>query len=110
MNPMGEMQDRPFQLPFNASLKIRFPRFQCHLRRRLGPGNVHSAESWEEVLLPEIERQQEMGKEAAFRADATFARPDVYEALEARGVKYAIRMPANDGLERDIAELLPRPV
>jgi len=33
-----------------------------------------------------------------------------YEALEARGVKYAIRIPADDGLERDIGELLPRPV
>ena len=36
--------------------------------------------------------------------------PEIYEALEARGVKYAIRIPANDGLERDIAELLTRPV
>jgi hypothetical protein len=27
-----------------------------------------------------------------------------------RGVKYSIRIPANDSLERDIAELLPRPV
>ena len=65
---------------------------------------------WEEVLLPEIERQQQMGKEVAFRGDAAFARPEVYEALEERGVKYAIRIPANDSLERDIAELLPRPV
>src|SRR5260370_11986094 len=35
---------------------------------------------------------------------------DGYEALEKRGVKYAIRIPANDSLERDIAELLTRPV
>jgi len=62
------------------------------------------------VLLLEIERQQGMGKEVAFRGDAAFARPEVYEELEARGVKYAIRIPANDSLERDIAELLPRPV
>jgi len=80
------------------------------LAATLRPGNVHSAEGWEEVLLPEIERQQEMGKEVAFRADAAFAKPEIYEALEARGVKYAIRIPANDNLERDIAELLPRPV
>ena len=33
-----------------------------------------------------------------------------YEALEERDVKYAIRLPANDNLERDIAELLTRPV
>ena len=80
------------------------------LAAKLRPGNVHSAEGWEEVLLPEIERQQEMGKEVAFRADAAFAKPEIYEALEERGVKYAIRIPSNDNLERDIAELLPRPV
>jgi hypothetical protein len=33
------------------------------LGAKLRPGNVHSAEDWEEVLLPEIERQQELGKE-----------------------------------------------
>ena len=80
------------------------------LAPKLRPGNVHSAEGWEEVLLPEIERQQGMGKEVAFRADAAFATPEVYEALEERGVKYAIRIPANDALMRDIAELLTRPV
>jgi hypothetical protein len=80
------------------------------LAAELRPGNVHSAEGWEEVLLPEIERQQEMGKEVAFRAGAAFAKPEIYEAMEERGVKYAIRIPANDSLEQDIAELLPRPV
>ena len=79
------------------------------LAAKLRPGNVHSADGWEELLLPEIERQQQMGKEVAFRGDAAFARPEVYEALEERGMKYAIRIPANDSLERDIAELLPRP-
>jgi hypothetical protein len=38
-----------------------------------------------------------------FRADAVFATPAIDEALEARDVKYAIRIPANDSLERDIA-------
>jgi hypothetical protein len=71
---------------------------------------VHSAESWEELLLPEIERQQQLGKEVVFRADAAFAKPEIYEALEERGVKYAIRIPANDILVRDIGELLTRPV
>src|ERR1035438_2664076 len=42
------------------------------LGAKLRPGNVHSAEDWEEVLLPEIERQQELGKEVVFRADAAF--------------------------------------
>jgi hypothetical protein len=80
------------------------------LAAKLRPGNVHSADDWKELLLPEIERQQKLGKDAVFRADAAFAKPEIYEALEARGVKYAIRIPANDGLERDVAELLTRPV
>jgi Transposase DDE domain group 1 len=80
------------------------------LAAKLRPGNVHSAEGWEQLLLPEIERQQRMGKEVACRADAAFAKPEVYEALEERGVKYAIRIPANDNLQRDIEELLKRPV
>jgi len=80
------------------------------LAAKLRPGNVHSAEDWEEVLLPEIERQQKQGKEVVFRADAAFAKPELYEALEERGVKYAIRIPANESLERDVAELLTRPV
>jgi hypothetical protein len=46
----------------------------------------------------------------AFRADAAFAKPEIYEALEERGVKYAIRHPANDNRLRDIEELLTRPV
>jgi hypothetical protein len=80
------------------------------LAAKLRPGNVHSADDWEELLLPEIERQQKQGKEVVLRADAAFAKPEIYEALENRGVKYAIRIPSNDSLERDINELLARPV
>jgi len=80
------------------------------LAAKLRPGNVHSAEGWEELLLPEIEGQQKLGKEVVFRADAAFAKPEIYEALEERGVKYAIRIPANENLDRDVGELLPRPV
>ena len=78
------------------------------LAAKLRPGNVHSAKDWEELLLPEIERQQKLGKEVVFRADAAFAKPEIYEALEEREVKYAIRIPANDSLQRDIEELLTR--
>ena len=80
------------------------------LAAKLRPGNVHSADDWEELLLPEIERQQKLGKEVVIRADAAFAKPEVYEKAEERGAKYAIRIPANDSLQRDIAELLTRPV
>jgi hypothetical protein len=79
------------------------------LAAKLRPGNVHSADDWQGLLLPEIERQRKLGKEVVFRADAVFAKPDIYEALESRGVKYAIRIPANENLERDVAELLRRP-
>ena len=61
------------------------------------------------MLLPEIECQRQQGKEVVFRADAAFAKPELYEALEEGEVKYAIRLPANDILEHDIAELLTRP-
>ena len=89
---------------------LLFNREGDSLAAKLRPGNVHSADSWEELLLPEIERQQKLDKEGVFRADAAFAKPEIYEALEERGVKYALRIPANDSLERDIAELLTRPV
>jgi Transposase DDE domain group 1 len=45
-----------------------------------------------------------------FRGDAAFAKLEFYEALEERDVKYAIRLPANDHLQRNIRELLARSV
>jgi hypothetical protein len=50
------------------------------------------------VLLPEIERRKQ-GKDAVLRADAV-AKPEICEAPEKRGVKYAIRISANDSPER----------
>ena len=51
----------------------------------------------------------EHGGCVAFRADAAFAKPEIYEALEQRDVDYAIRMPANKSLELDIEDILFRP-
>ena len=45
-----------------------------------------------------------------FRADAGFATPEVYQYLEAEGIKYAIRLPANRALQERIVYLLKRPV
>ena len=45
-----------------------------------------------------------------FRADAAFAMPAVYEFLEAEGVKYTIRLPANRVLQDKTGHLLARPV
>jgi len=49
------------------------------------------------------------GQTVVVRADAAFALPALYAALERRGVAYAIRLPANDVLERAIEDLLTRP-
>src|SRR3989454_2178143 len=76
---------------------------------KLRPGNVHSADGWDEVLLPVIDRYRAQGQTVVVRADAAFALPTLYEALERRGVRYAIRLPANDVLERAIEDLLTRP-
>ena len=109
----GEQENSAYNGHFESTCYhplLLFSREGDCLAAKLRPGNVHSAEDWEELLLPEIERQQELGKEVVFRADAAFAKPEIYDALEERDVKYAIRIPANDSLERDIAELLTRPV
>jgi len=109
----GEQEQSAYNGHFESTCYhplLLFSRKGDCLAAKLRPGNVHSAEGWAELLLPEIERQQKLGKEVVFRADAAFAKPEIYEALEERGVQYAIRIPANDNLERDIAELLTRPV
>jgi hypothetical protein len=79
---------------------------RCSLR----PGNVHSADGWEGVLKPVVTRYQSKVSRLYFRADAGFANPEVYEYLEAEGIKYAIRLPANRVLQERIAYLLKRPV
>jgi hypothetical protein len=77
------------------------------LAAKLRPGNVHSADGWDHVRLPIIDRYRRPGQTVVVRADAAFAL--LYEALERRGVRYAIRLPANDVLERRIEDLLTRP-
>jgi len=52
-----------------------------------------------DVLSPAVVVQRGRGKEIVFRADAAFAKAEIYEAPEEQGVKYAIRLPANDMLE-----------
>jgi len=67
-----------------------------------------SADGWGDVLLPVIDRYRAQGQTVVVRADAAFALPAL-KALERRGVRYAIRLPANDVLERAIEDLLVRP-
>src|SRR5262245_31066052 len=83
------------------------PEGDC-LAAKLRPGNVHSADGWDEVLLAIIDRYRARARTAVVRADAAFALPALYEALERRGVRYAIRLPANDVLERRVEDLRTR--
>jgi hypothetical protein len=79
-------------------------------RALLRNGNVHSAQDWRSVLEPVVARYRDRSLEKFFRADAAFANPDVYAFLEKELFGYAIRIPANEVLEREIADLLIRPV
>jgi hypothetical protein len=76
----------------------------------LRPGNVHSADRWEELLDPIVKRYGDTPARKYFRGDAAFAKPEIYEYLEGNGFRYAIRLPANDVLEGEIRHLLTRPV
>jgi hypothetical protein len=76
----------------------------------LREGNVHSAKDWRAVMEPVVARYRERNLMLYFRADAAFAQPELYEYLESEGYGYAIRLPANEVLQREIAPLLTRPV
>ena len=76
---------------------------------KLRPGNVPSADDWQEVLDPVVERYLMAAVRLLFRADAAFAKPEIYEYLETRQIDYAIRLPANEVLHREIAHLLVPP-
>jgi hypothetical protein len=75
----------------------------------LRPGNVHSADGWEEFVEPIVERYMKTAVRLLFRADAAFAKPELYEYMETRRIGYAIRLPTNEVLQREIAHLLARP-
>ncbi len=79
---------------------------RCLLRN----GNVASADDWRSVLEPIVGRYRDMDIRRFFRGDAAFARPELYEYLEAEGYLYAIRLPANAILQREIEPFLTRPV
>src|SRR3954464_9260273 len=83
------------------------PLFVCNQFGDLGrcmlrPGNVHSADDWRSVLVPVIARYRGRGLTLYFRGDAAFAKPEIYELLEAEGIGYAIRLPANAVLQERI--------
>lgn len=132
---MGEKQNRPFQLSFNASLKVDFQGSRVtsdgglirvrELDERLGFGELidrHLVDRRQgkntQFPLADLLRQSVYSRLAGYEdvndaerlaQDPTF-RLIGSEKVWERGVKYAIRIPANDSLERNIAELLTWPV
>jgi hypothetical protein len=77
----GEQEQSAYNGHFESTCyhpRLLFNREGGCLAAKLRPGNVHSAAGWEELLLPEVERQQRQGKEVVFRADAAFAKPELY--------------------------------
>ncbi len=79
-------------------------------RSMLREENVHRAKDWREVLEPVVARYRGRKFPHRFRADAAFAQPELYAFLEGEDYDYAIRLPGNDVLQREIEPLLTRPV
>jgi hypothetical protein len=81
---------------------------RCALR----PGNVHSADGWEDVLKPVLARYTASARQTItrrrFRADAAFAIPALFDLLEAEGWDYAIRIKGNPKLHERIDFLTKR--
>jgi hypothetical protein len=81
---------------------------RCALR----PGNVHSADGWEEVLRPVLARYTAEARPSItrrrFRADAAFAIPELFDLLESEGWDYAIRIKGNPKLHEQVAFLTRR--
>ena len=71
---------------------------------------MHSADGWRAALEPVVARYRGKVARLYVRAGAAFAGPEIHEFLEARGVRYAIRLPANKVLQESVAFPLRRPV
>lgn len=67
-----------------------FNQFSDLERCALRPGNVHSADSWEDVLRPVLARYSQKARPSItrrrFRADAAFAIPALFDLREAEGL------------------------
>ena len=81
---------------------------RCALR----PGNVHSADGWEDVLKPVLARYSAEARPSIerrrFRGDAAFAIPALFDLLEAESWDYAIRIKGNPKLYDQIGWLMKR--
>ena len=79
---------------------------RCALRN----GNEHSADGWKDLLGPVLDRYRDRDiKNRCFRADAAYAKPEIYDFLEEAGCLYAIRLKSNSLLKKKIEHRLKRP-
>jgi hypothetical protein len=90
-----ELSSDPLRRVFDALQEAKFGHFGCTCyhplflfnqfgdleRCLLRRGNAHSAEDWRMVLEPVIARYRERGIELYFRADAAFAKPEIYDLV-----------------------------
>lgn len=79
------------------------------LAAKLRPGNVSSADGAKHMLQDVLHRYRHRYKKMWYRADAAFARPEIYELCEKGGVTYFIRLPTNSVLKEHIEDDLARP-
>ena len=77
---------------------------------RCDPVTSIAADAWRVVLQPVVARYWDTVKRLYFRGAAAFANPEIYDFLEAEGMAYAIRLPANSILQSKIGYLPKRPV
>jgi hypothetical protein len=73
-------------------------------------GNVHSAEGALEMLAPIVGRYRPRFKRLWLRADAAFAKPEIYEYCEGKRITYFMRLKSNNSLLERIQTYLRRPV
>lgn len=79
---------------------------EAHLR----PGNMHGVHGWRKVLESIAARRRRAGMRRYFRADTAFAHPEAYACLGERKVSYAIKLPSNEVLKKELQHLMKRPV
>src|SRR6266852_145360 len=97
----------------DADRLCRDPAMRWVVGERAITGSAASASQmgrFETKWLSRIARYRGTVKRLYFRGDAAFANPEIYEFIEAEGIGYTIRLPANSVLQDRIGYLLKRPV
>lgn len=95
---------------FRAAVESSTPSVADLKRALLREGNMSSADDRRSALESIVARYRDLDIRQFLRQDAAFARRELYENLEAEGYLYAIRLPANEVLQRELQPLLTRPV